>query len=189
MVPFYKSEMNGILIAAQIERIATRKDQVWKDIPNYEGFYQVSDLGLVRSLDRFVNSKKEGKKPVAGQILKQYLKGAGYLQVALFRNQKSKYFLVHRLVYQVFAGETILQVDHINNIKTDNRLCNLQALSQTDNNIKAKALKPKTSKYPGVYRYGNKWKAQVGRNGKKISLGYFENEEMAFEAYQNARVL
>lgn len=151
----------------------------WKRIDGFHGYYEVSDLGRVRSNNRLSKNR----------ILRQKLAKNGYCQVGLQDGSKITWRLVSRLVYQTFKGKTDLQIDHINEIKTDNRLVNLQALSQTDNNIKGKRHN-KTSKYPGVYLYqGKKWKAQVGRNGKKISLGYFDKEEDAYNAYLNARAV
>ena len=68
--------------------------RVWKDIPGYEGLYQVSNTGKVRSL----NYRRTGKK----QILKQYINNTGYKRVALRKNNKVKWYLVHRLVAQAF---------------------------------------------------------------------------------------
>ena len=68
--------------------------QIWKDIPGYEGLYQVSNTGQIRSL----NYRRTGKK----QILKQYINNTGYKQVALRKNNKVKWYLVHRLVAQAF---------------------------------------------------------------------------------------
>lgn len=140
----------------------------WRHIDAYGKFYQVSNLGNVRS--------QNGPRKI--KIAKN-----GYAQIGLCSRGKVKWFLLHRVVYQAFRGKTDLQIDHINEIKTDNRLCNLQALNSHDNNIKAKRHN-KTSKYPGVHLYHNgKWKAQIGIGGKKYALGYFEKEEDAYRAY------
>jgi hypothetical protein len=78
-----------------------------------------------------------------------------------------------------------LVVDHINNIKTDNRLENLQIVSQRHNTSKDKK---GTSKYTGVSRCnrGKKWMACIRINGNKILLGYYADEDEAGLAYQNA---
>jgi len=77
-----------------------------------------------------------------------------------------------------------LVVDHVNNIKTDNRLGNLQVVSQRYNSTKNK--KEGTSKYPGVYWHSKekKWMAAIRINGKKVHLGTFSDEAMAGLAYQ-----
>lgn len=153
--------------------------ETWKQIEGYHGYYQVSDLGRIKSNNRLSKNR----------ILKQKIAKNGYCQVGLQDESKITWRLVSRLVYETFKGKTALQIDHINEIKTDNRLINLQELSHTDNNIKGKRHN-KTSKYPGVYWYqGKKWRAQVGRDGGKIHLGYFDKEEDAYNAYLNARAI
>jgi hypothetical protein len=80
-------------------------------------------------------------------------------------------------------GLTIV-VDHINNIKTDNRLSNLQLLTNRQNTTKESR---GTSIYPGVsYRpKNNKWEAKIKINGANKHLGLFKNELDAAQAYQN----
>lgn len=152
-------------------------EEVWRKIDGYHGYYEASDLGRVRSNNRISKN----------HIMKQHLKNTGYLQVALQNGPKTDHKLVSRLIYETFHGRTDLQIDHINEVKTDNRLINLQALSCSDNIIKAKRHN-KTSQYPGVCLYHNgKWKAQIVLNGVKKSLGYFTIESEAYQAYLNAR--
>ena len=85
--------------------------ETWKDVAGYEGLYQVSDRGRVRSL-------WFGKV----RILKPGLKNGGYLQVALYRERKQKYLLVHRLVAEAFVPNplNLPQVNH----KDENKLNN-----------------------------------------------------------------
>ena len=87
-------------------------EEIWKPVLDYIGLYEVSNLGRVRSL-------KFGKV----RILKPCKKKNGYLYIRLSKNGITKNFYVHRLVYEAFHG-TIpddMQVNHINEIKTDNR--------------------------------------------------------------------
>lgn len=103
----------------------------WKDIRGYEGLYQVSDLGNVRNL-------------ATKKVLKQTFNTNGYVQVSLYKNHEIKKNTVHRLVLETFEprddmylktnnGSYVMQVDHINNIKTDNKLENLQWLFGSKN--------------------------------------------------------
>lgn len=107
----------------------------WRDIPNYEGIYQASDKGRIRSLDRYVNNQRNNasKRLVIGRVLRSFLAGAGYEYVTLSVNQKKRNVLVHRLVISAFLGESCLTVHHKNEIKTDNRLLNLEYVTQLSN--------------------------------------------------------
>jgi hypothetical protein len=152
--------------------------EIWKDVPNYNGDYQVSNLGNVRSLK--YNKVK---------ILKQNFNGKGYLQVSLSINGKNLVDRIHKLVAVAFLnhkpnGTMKIVIDHINNIKSDNRVENLQLTSNRHNATKDK--KNGTSKYIGVCWCKNKkkWIAQIRINDKHKNLGYFICELAAASAYQ-----
>lgn len=106
-------------------------EEIWKEIPNYEGYYEASNLHNVRSwIDNKGNRRKEPK------ILKQQLNNKGYPIVTLFKNRKRKIWKVHQLMWLTWVGEIPkgYEINHINEIKTDNRLCNLNLLSHKENN-------------------------------------------------------
>lgn len=111
--------------------------EVWADIPGEEDYYQVSNLGRVRSKDRFVRRSCGGEKRVAGQILSQLITPNGYCQVFLWRGGKRRVFLVHKLVLLAFVGACPdnMETRHINSIRTDNRLCNLAYGTHSENVI------------------------------------------------------
>ena len=152
--------------------------EIFKDIPGYEGMYQVSDLGNVKSLIF-------GKE----RILKETLSSSGYKMVGLFKDTKLNGFSIHQLIAVTFLNHTAnghnLIVDHINNNKLDNRLENLQIISHRKNLSKDK--KNKTSKYTGVSwnNQKNKWVSQIRINGIVNYLGQFNNELEASNAYKN----
>lgn len=114
--------------------------EIWKDIPNYEGLYQVSNLGRVKSLARKNWMKRNGcYRNVNEKILKQNLTGykLNYYSVCLSKNGEFKSHKTHKLVAIVFlnhipCGHKIV-VDHINENSLDNRLINLQLLTNIEN--------------------------------------------------------
>lgn len=108
--------------------------EIWKDIPGYEKLYQGSNLGRIRSLDRWKDSGTGGYIQ-KGRILKPFKTKYGYLQVVLCKDGKQKALLVHRLVYEAFNGEIPegVEVNHISEDKTDSSLGNLNLLTHKAN--------------------------------------------------------
>lgn len=103
--------------------------ETWKDINGYEGLYQVSNLGRVRSLDKYVKSKNNSLKFCKGVVLKNSLyKKSGYFYVGLHKNGSFVKKTVHRLVAEAFIKNpyNLPCVNHINEVKTDNRVENLE---------------------------------------------------------------
>ena len=102
-------------------------NETWKDVPGYAGLYQVSDLGRVRSLGRECRSKNNSKQTKRTRILTQEVTIHGYCRVRLYDAEgNAKHYAVHRLVMSAFVGEQEKDVNHIDEIKTDNRLVNLE---------------------------------------------------------------
>ena len=166
--------------------------EIWKEVKGYED-YEVSNLGRVKSLARTIIYKDGRTRKCEEKILKLNLtglKGSQYLAVNLCNNGKGKKARIHQLVAEAFLGHKPnghkLVVDHINNVKTDNRLKNLQLITNRKNSSKDR--KNGTSRHIGVY-WNKRDKSFISRiqiNGKNKGLGYFKNEEEAAKAYQNA---
>ena len=110
-------------------------EEIWKDIKGFEGIYQVSNLGRVKSLERFRKGKNGCLASVKEKILKPELTHNGYCLIGLCKNSKIKMYTVHRLVWIAFNGQIPenMQVNHINEIKTDNRLENLNLMTCKEN--------------------------------------------------------
>lgn len=101
--------------------------EIWRDIKGYEGLYQVSNFGRVKSLERKVK-KWDGFRTMPETILKPKVQNNGYLTVMLYKNGKGKTIAIHRLVAEAFIPNPHNHptVDHINRIRTDNREENLR---------------------------------------------------------------
>lgn len=109
--------------------------EIYKDINGYEGYYQVSNFGNVKSLDRLVLHNYGGNAKKTGIILKQHPDKDGYLSVNLKKKQNGSTNRSHRLVAMAFIPnpENKPQVNHINGIKSDNRLENLEWVTLCEN--------------------------------------------------------
>lgn len=111
--------------------------EVWKDIQDYEGYYQVSNLGRVKSLDRYIYNYRGGKALRKGIILKLGDNGKGYLILDLMKEGKRQSVKVHRLVAKAFIPNpnNKPQTNHIDGIKTNNYYMNLEWCTQSENTI------------------------------------------------------
>jgi hypothetical protein len=163
--------------------------EIWKDIPNWEGMYQVSNIGNVKSLAREI--LKNGRHPFIckEKIIKNCINTSGYNYVGLSKNAKTISRTVHQLVAEAFLNHKPcgmkLIIDHLNNCKLDNRVENLQIVTNRYNT--SKDIKNKTSKYTGVSweKRRKKWVVRIKVNKKYLHLGYFNCELSAHLAYQN----
>ena len=112
-------------------------EEIWKDIEGYEGTYQVSNLGRVRSLDRYVpfgtNSSRLRKIP--GKVLKQQPHNEGYWVAQLSKDSKLSLYLVHRLVATAFIPNPMNKemVNHKDGNKQNNNADNLEWATRQEN--------------------------------------------------------
>jgi len=166
------------------------KQEIWKDIPNYESLYQVSNFGNVKSLERYVKGKVENRLQKENILSKRLVGGKGnqYYSVTLCNNKDRKQIKVSVLVAMAFLnhipnGYVGFTVDHIDNNPLNNNVNNLQVITKRENSSKDRK---GISKYTGVTfnKKSNKWRSQIWIDGKNKTLGSFDDELEAHRAYQ-----
>lgn len=115
---------------------STQAEQ-WRPIPGYEGHYEVSDHGRVRSVTRILPHPVNGWKTYRGKLLKQDVHKTGHIAVWLSLDGRMRSLLVHRLVLMAFIGPCPdgMEACHWNDDPGDNRLENLRWASRRDNNL------------------------------------------------------
>lgn len=152
-------------------------EEIWKDIEGWQGYYQVSDLGRVRSLERFNTLTRNGttfKSFIEGKILKISNDKVGYKIISLESSQKKfkKTYKIHRLVSIHFIPnpENKPMVNHINGIKSDNRAENLEWATAKENCVHAHENNLVESS-KGEHHYNSKLTEEIVL---KIKYGKFE---------------
>lgn len=146
--------------------------ELWKPIKGYEGFYEVSNTGKVRSLDREIKVF-HGSYVMKGRELKPSFGSSGYLQVGLSKFGKTKIFMIHRIVAKTFVDndntKCKIAVNHIDGDKTNNNSDNLEWVSYSDNQKHA-------------YANGlNSWNPSKGMPSKPVVQIYLDkNKAKAF---------
>ncbi len=107
---------------------------------------------------------------------------SGYIQIKLWIDNKKYNLFAHQFAWYLVHRECVKQIDHINGIRDDNRICNLRAVTNQQNSFN----RTKAKGYSWD-KARNKWVTQIHINGKKIYLGRFDSEEDARTAYLQAK--
>lgn len=149
--------------------------EFWAEIEDYEGLYEISDLGRVKSY--WINKTE-------GEILRPLKDGGGYLFVVLFKNRVRKMMTIHRLVGEAFLTnpENKPTIDHFNRIKTDNRACNLRwATMSEQNQNKSTVINAKNYyiTYLSSRQYPSKWRLVFRYQNEKTITKHFKTREDA----------
>lgn len=186
-----KNEINSLGVPKWIENLLEcevdeQLEEVWKDISGYEGWYQASNLGRIRSIKRRIK-KKNGICGVLERtaILKGRKCGrnGSYLSVVLCSDNKRNTRQIHRLIAETFIPNPnkLEQVDHINRNTTDNRAENLKWVTQSDNQYNTN--RNRLIEYKGEIKPLGKWAEQFGLRYNLLSarLRYGWNIERALE--------
>lgn len=128
-------------------------DEIWKPVVGYEGYYEVSNLGRVRSIDRTIVDKKGMTKKLHGHMRMQQKQRNGYYSLILTRGGKSKRLLVHRLVGTAFVPNpnNLPEINHKDETRDNNRADNLEWCDRSYNNV-----------------YGERLKKQIKRQSKPV---------------------
>lgn len=176
--------------------MSKKEVEIWKDIPDYEGYYQASNLGRVRSLDRTITRIDGRTQKVNGIMLGYNYRGRdkSYAYVSLCKDCKYKSFDVHQLVAIVFLGHKPcghrIVVDHIDGNKGNNNVSNLRLVTSRENTSAGYMAKKDslTSIYTGVHysKASRKWNASITYKGTVTSLGLYDKEYNAHKAYEEA---
>lgn len=159
------------------------EQETWVPIFNFEGLYEISSLGRIKSLGRMIDYGSHKKfKPES--ILITTLR-YGYPRLKLSKDGKASTHFVHALMARSFFGDydgREVEVDHVNGFKQDNRLVNLELVSKFENTMRYLKTKWDTL---GADATRGRWRARIRFNGKEIFLGHHKSREAAQDAYYN----
>jgi hypothetical protein len=180
-----------MIVGMSSRRIPDLEGEFWADVKGYEGVYQVSNLGRVKSLSRVVErSGEKGSLSTKERLMSQNPVCHGYSGVVLSKvGQKPKKYISHRLIAAAFWGESDLPINHINGIRHDNRLENLEYVTSAENT----AHRFNTPEKPmGVTKSknGKRWVANtyIIKDGKQKNkrIGTYDTQREAIDAFKKA---
>lgn len=175
-------------------------NEIWKEIPNFEGYYEASNKGKIRSMQRSVpNSEKGSRLSKAKEIAQNSTTRSNYLYVQLWKHNKVHRMSVHRMVALTFIPNPLSksEVNHIDGNKINNLVDNLEWVTSSENKRHAFKIglrkndahvaKQIGTKYNAVSKYHNvtydksrnQWKASIKVEGKMLFQKRFKYEDDA----------
>lgn len=161
--------------------------EIWKDIEDYEGLYQISNFGNVKSLDRTIFHKKGFNITLKSKNIKYSKNKDGYCQVNLTKNSKQKCFKISRLVAEHFLNKEFSdqEVNHIDRNKSNNHVNNLEWVTKRENCCHRSKLINNNLIGVTFDKNRNKYSSSIRINKKRIFLGRYNTEKEAYEARKN----
>lgn len=159
----------------------------WRPVVGYDGSYEVSSMGNIRSLDR-LNGRGSWIK---GRLMKPAMNQKGYMRVGLSFKGKQTYYSVHRLVAQAFVTnpDDKPQVNHINENKTDNRVSNLEWVTNRENAVHGTKIQRTTANIDYAKKVANTDYALIARKlAKAVTATHLRSGEvLGFPSMQEAQ--
>lgn len=152
--------------------------EIWKPVVHYEGFYEVSDFGRIRSIDRTILRSNGHSVKNIGKIKYIEINKYGYCTTCLNKPGSQKRKLIHRLVAESFLGIDDRQIDHKNGNRSDNRLANLEYVTRVEN---VRRGKNQTLENADIYfcKTGLPWKVCMKNGNSTKTYGRFTTLEKA----------
>lgn len=150
------------------------KKEIWKDVFGYEGLYQISNFGNLKSMDKIAINPRYGNQKLNGKTISTHKnKKTGYISCKIYKGSGAKTVKIHRLVAQSFIPNPYNkpQVNHKNGVKSDNNVKNLEWVTARENQIHAYKIGLKRKLMLGVMGYDNNCSKQVlqySKDGKFI---------------------
>ena len=158
-------------------------EEIWVPVVGYEGIYEASSLGRVRSIDRIIGGRFR-----KGQLLAPHEGDRPYYHVVLHNSGIGRTRRVHKIVTEAFLGicPDKYVVDHIDGDTRNNCINNLEYVTISENTVRGHK-KPKHLQGVSYNKRMNKWQTEFAIDGKRHFLGTFESSLMANLAYKNAK--
>lgn len=174
--------------------MAEKEKEIWKNIPGYKGYYQASNLGRVRSLDRNIVYVDGKRRFIKGKLIKGSLNENGYRLTTLRKSSIGRTFKFSQLVAMAFLNHKPngmkMVVDHINGDRSDDRVKNLRIVTNRENcsNLFRRDRANLSSRYTGVSWSikDNAWRVGMQYDKINYNLGAYATELKASDVYQEA---